>query len=73
MIDPNFDPLQELRQTQRDARQAINNTLELAKAFNNLEGLMAELTAQHNQLCTVLRQQRKEIDQLKKHASNKNN
>jgi len=66
MFDPNFDPLQQLRQCEIDSKIALRNSIELAKAHNAQEGLMLELTNQHNQVIGLIRNMRREIEQLKR-------
>ena len=65
MFDPNFDPLQTLRQCEIDSKIALRNSLELAKAHNAQEGLMLDLVNQHQEVIKLIRDMRKEIEQLK--------
>ena len=65
MFDPNFDPLQTLRQCEIDSKVALRNSLELAKAHNAQEVHLVELVNQHQEVIKLIRNMRKEIEQLK--------
>jgi uncharacterized membrane protein len=66
MFDPNFDPLQTLRQCEIDSKIALRNSIELAKAHNQQDAIMMDLTNQHQQIIDLIRTMRKDIEQLKK-------
>ena len=66
MFDPNFDPLQMLRQCEIDSKIALRNSIELAKAHNAQDAIMMDLTNQHQQIIDLIRTMRKDIEQLKK-------
>jgi hypothetical protein len=65
MLDPRFDPLQTLRQCEIDSKVALRNSLELAKAHNAQDAIVMELTNQHRQFLELIRNMRREIEQLK--------
>jgi transposase len=65
MIDPHFDPLLELQQCQQRSKQALDNTIELARAHNAQDAIVMELTNQHRQFLELIRTMRREIEQLK--------
>jgi hemerythrin-like domain-containing protein len=65
MFDPNFDPLQTLRQCEIDSKVALRNSIELAKAHNAQDAIVMELTNQHQQIVNLIRTMRKDIEQLK--------
>jgi hemerythrin-like domain-containing protein len=65
MFDPSFDPLQTLRQCEIDSKIALRNSIELAKAHNAQDAIVMELTNQHRQFLELIRNMRREIEQLK--------
>lgn len=65
MFDPNFDPLQLLRQCEIDSKMALHNSIELAKAHNAQDAIMMDLTNQHQQIIDLIRTMRRDIEQLK--------
>jgi hypothetical protein len=65
MFDPNFDPLQMLRQCEIDSKVALRNSIELAKAHNAQDAIVMELTNQHQQIVDLIRTMRQDIEKLK--------
>jgi hypothetical protein len=63
-FDPNFNPLQELRQCQSDIRQIHVNSLELVRAHNMQEGFLSDLVNQHNNLVEMIKQLKIDVEKL---------
>ena len=82
MIDPDFDPLKELRTLQSQLLQQSNNLTQLARGFNQRSELMQQMIDQLNQqtdainhidgLCNELNDRLRLLEMVRQYETSKN-
>lgn len=71
--EPSFDPMEELILQRSKITQVENNQRALVNAQNDLGHAVKELIEQNNQLVSALHNHKREIEQLKRLITTKEN